>query len=86
MGAKYISTTKLSETLNITECKDGFWLYDKTRGMNLAMRAKTRDEAFTDALEYYQERLKEVERKYNLLKSKVDSFVEEFVESEEDQP
>ena len=80
---KTISSTVLSETLCISECTDGFWLYDKTRGMNLAMRAKTKDDAFVRALEYYQDRLTRVEAEYKLLKSKVDSFVEQFIEDEE---
>lgn len=83
MGTKAISSTDLSKTLCLSECKDGFWLYDTTRGMNLAMRAKTKDEAFIEALEYYQERLKKVESEYNLLKSKVDGFVSQFIEDEE---
>jgi len=83
MGIKVISSTDLSETLYMLECKDGFWLYDETRGMNLAMRAKTKEEAFVDALEYYQERLKRVEANYKLLKDKVDSFVYQ-VSTEED--
>jgi hypothetical protein len=44
---KIISFTKLSDSLQISEHPDGFWLYDSTRGMNLAMRYKTRDRAFT---------------------------------------
>lgn len=35
---KHINSTKLTETLTLSECSDGFWLYDKTRGMNLSMR------------------------------------------------
>jgi hypothetical protein len=52
--AKTISHEILSETVAITECTDGLWLYDKTRGMNLAMRAKSRDAAFLEAITYYQ--------------------------------
>ena len=73
-----ISFTKLSETLQISEHHDGFWLYDETRGMNLAMRAKTRDAAFTEALTYYQTRLKEMEESYAGLKAQVDAFVGQF--------
>jgi hypothetical protein len=83
MSKKAISFTKLSDTLQISEHHDGFWLYDFTRGMNLAMRAKSRDEAFTEALSYYQDRLKEYEGMYASLKSRVDSFVEQFTEKTE---
>lgn len=84
MAQKPISFTKLSDTLNICECHDGFWLYDETRGMNLAMRAKSRDEAFTEALTYYQERLKELEEKHGDLVRKVNSFIGQFSEEEDD--
>jgi hypothetical protein len=50
--------------------------------MNLSMRAKTAEEAFVDALTYYQRRLKEVEGYYSSLKSRVDLFVESFVEED----
>lgn len=81
--SKVISHTKLSETLGLTECPDGFWLYDKTRGMNLAMRAKSSTDAFVEALTYYQERLSEVERSYTNLSSRVNEFVAQFTEDEE---
>jgi len=83
MSTKAISTEDLSKTLHLSECRDGFWLYDDTRGMNLAMRAKTKDEALVDALDYYQSRLKEVETEYKLLKDKVDSFVNQFNEDDD---
>lgn len=73
--AKCISHIKLSDTLGLSECKDGFWLYDSTRGRNLAMRAKTANDAFVEALEYYQERLQQVEQQYKELHAKVDAFV-----------
>lgn len=76
--AKTLNHKVLSDTLSITECTDGFWLYDETRGMNLAMKAKTSEEAFLDALDYYQNRLKEVESNYSSLKAKVDHFVGQF--------
>jgi hypothetical protein len=72
-----------SETLSLCEFKSGgskgFWLYDKTRGMNLSMRAETETEAFVEALHYYQERLKEVEGAYYSLKTRVDDFVSQFI-------
>ena len=57
--------TKTNVTINsetdITHCRDGFWLYDKNRGMNLAMRAPSERDALIGALEYYQARLNTVE-------------------------
>lgn len=82
--SKPISYTALSDTLTVSELKTGWWLWDATRGMNLAMGAKTRDAAFVQALTYYQNRLRTVEREHASLKSKVDAFVEQFVENEED--
>lgn len=76
--AKLISHTKLSATLSLSECNDGFWLYDTTRGFNLSMRAKTSTEAFVEALTYYQGRLNELESNYSELKGKVDAFVIQF--------
>lgn len=69
-----------TDTLNMVCCKDGFWLYDETRGMNLAMKQKSEREAFIEALEYYQERLKEVEGMYKTLDQKVQTFVSQFNE------
>lgn len=79
---KTIKHTKLTETLAITECTEGWWLYDKTRGMNLSMRAKTEQDAFVEALSYYQQRLKEIESAYKCLDSRVQEFVSQFTEDE----
>jgi hypothetical protein len=79
---KTISHTKLTETLGLTECNDGFWLYDKTRGMNLSMRAKTPQDAFVEALTYYQRRLQEVETKHKDMGEKVLAFVAQFTEDD----
>lgn len=79
---------KLSETLSLCEYQNpknghfGFWLYDETRGMNLAIRAKTSQDAFVKALHYYQSRLTEVEQEHKALKDKVDKFVEQFIEED----
>jgi len=54
-------TLVLTDSLTMSECKDGYWLYDYTRGMNLSMGAKTQEDAFVEALTYYQKRTKKVE-------------------------
>lgn len=82
--SKVINYTVLSKSLSISHCTDGYWLYDETRGMNLAMREKTAEAAYIQALEYYQERLKEVEEDYKSLKAKVDHFVGQFIEEDDD--
>ncbi len=76
-------STKDFGTFHISECKDGFWLWDETREMNLSMRAKTSDDAFVEAIEYYQGRLKRIEAEYRSLKDKVDIFVNQFVDEED---
>jgi hypothetical protein len=81
MGKAY-SSTELSKTLTLSECSDGYWLYDTTRGMNLSMRAKTPTDAFVEALTYYQGRLQEVEQEHRSLKTKVDAFVSQVAEDE----
>ena len=80
---KPLKSEKLSATISLSECTDGFWLYDKTRGMNLAMREESKDLAFLVALEYYQKRLQDVESEYKTLKTKVDNFIEQFLPDEE---
>lgn len=82
---KLINSTKLSETLGLSECTDGFWLWDKTRQMNLAMKAKTSTDAFVEALHYYQDRLTEVEQEHRDLRKKVDAFVAHFLPEERDE-
>ncbi|HAO2010380.1 TPA: DUF1033 family protein [Escherichia coli] len=82
--SKVIKYNVLSKSLSISECTDGFWLFDETRGMNLAMREKTAEAAYVEALEYYQERLKEVEEDYKSLKAKVDHFVGQLVEDNDE--
>ena len=79
----------LSDTLSMCEYKYktsgnfGFWLYDNTRGMNLAMRAESETDAFVKALHYYQERLSEVEREHAVLIAKVRAFIVQLRDSED---
>jgi hypothetical protein len=80
---KAVHQIKLSATLHITECTDGWWLWDAVRGMNLSMKAKTSTDAFVEALTYYQRRLAEVERAHSSLKEKVDAFVAQFHDDED---
>lgn len=76
--AKVINSVVLSSSVTITQCTDGYWLWDDTRKMNLAMKAESSEAALMEALEYYQRRLTEVESNYNSLKAKVDHFVGQF--------
>jgi len=67
---------RLTDTISLAEQKNGFWLYDKTRGINLAMRADTERAAFLEALSYYQRRTEEVETKLRALETLVEAFNE----------
>ena len=79
MSQKAIRSIKLTDTLTLSECKDGFWLYDKVVGMNLGMRCKSPEDAFVEALTYYQKRLTVSEERYTNLSGKVEKFISQFV-------
>jgi hypothetical protein len=93
MSRPAISNTKLNEHLTLSECHpdsecrvNNWWLYDKRAygsGMNVALRAKTRDEAFVGAIEFWAERATKFEQAYLRLKAQVDAFVGQFVEPED---
>lgn len=83
MATKPIRNIKLTDTLTISEFKDGYWLYDKTRGMNLAMRAKTEQDAYVKAITYYQKRCKEIELKKKKLYDSVNNFIESLSDNDE---
>jgi len=80
---KVIRQVFANKTISLHECTDGFWLYDETRGMNLAMKAKTEQAAFIEALMYYQERLQKTEEDYKRLLQKVEIFVAQFTAEED---
>lgn len=88
MSRPCISREDLSTTLHLSdrhatgEHPRGYWLYDDTRGMNLAMGALTKESALVEALMYYQKRLKEVEQEHKALTEKVSSFVSQFRDDE----
>ena len=75
-----INHIELSETLSITECSDGFYIWDELAEFNIAMKAKTTIEAFTEALTYYQERLQDIQQKYAVLSTHVNLFVSQLEE------
>lgn len=81
--SKIINHTELTSTLGLTECADGFWLYDKTRGRNLSMKAKTSQDAFVEAITYYQDSLTRLEAAHKELNEKVYNFVNLFVPDED---
>lgn len=66
------------DTLSLHECTDGYFLYDYVIGMNISMRAKTEQDAYIEALLYYQKKLTEVKKDYKLLNEKVENFISQF--------
>lgn len=79
---KVIRKVFANNTLSVHECSDGFWIYDETQGMNIAMHEKTEQWAFVRALMYYQERLKRTEDELKSLRQKVDGFLSQFAEED----
>jgi len=83
MATKAIRSIKLTDTLTISECKDGYWLYDKTRGMNLSMRAKTEQDAYVDAITYYQKRCAKIEQEKKKLYDSVNNFIDSLSDNDD---
>jgi hypothetical protein len=77
MGQKH-KLIHRTETLSLSKGRDGYWLYDKTRGMNLGMREETEADAYTETIHYYQKRLTEVESQLKELRTIVENFVSNF--------
>jgi hypothetical protein len=87
MAREYLEQVVLGPKLHLTHIGPGhgdagWWLYDECRGINLAIKAKTEREAFTKALEYYQERCNRLEQKNHKLQTKIENFVEQFLDEE----
>ncbi len=83
MAQKAIRSIKLTNTLTISECNDGWWLYDKNRSWNIASRAKTEQDAYAQALTYYQKRCEEIELKKKKLYDNVNNFIESLSDNDE---
>lgn len=75
---KAIRTVFEIDTFSLHECADGYYLYDYVVGMNIGMRAKTEQDAYIEALLWYQKTLVESKSKYKLLDDKVESFLSQF--------
>ena len=71
------------DTLSLHECTDGYFLYDNVVGMNISMRAKTEQDAYIEALLWYQKSLFNAKLEYKKLNDKVESFLCQF-EGEDD--
>lgn len=94
MSRPAISSVKLNQHLTLSECHPdsecraiNWWLYDDRAygsGMNISMRAETRDEAFVEAIEFWAARAAKAERDYAVIKAQVDEFVGRFSDPEDE--
>ncbi len=64
-----------ANSLCLSECTDGFWLWDETREMNLSMKAKTERVALVETILYYQRRLAEVETDRDAMRARIDDVL-----------
>ena len=93
MSRPAISSVKLNQHLTISECHPdhacrtiNWWLYDDRAygsGMNIGMRAKTKDKAFVEAIEFWARRAAKAESDYAAIKTQVDEFVGKFADFED---
>ena len=83
--SKPISITKLSDTLQLSEFRDGFWLWDETRQMNLARREKTERAAMVRAIKYYQDMLILADARHRALHEAVGGFVNKLRDTNNDE-
>lgn len=79
----HIKTTKLTETLSLSECTDGFWIYDKMQGINISMRAKDETAAFIEAIGYYQRRTHSLKGRVKHFEKSFENFLSELSDSDE---
>jgi hypothetical protein len=80
---KWIRNVFSTDTLSLTECTDGYYLYDKVIGYNIVMRAKTEQEACIEALLHYQKEHSSLQKDYKELYAKVEFFVTQFIEPDD---
>lgn len=78
--ARFIRSIFKTDTLSLCECNDGFYLYDTVVAMNISMRAKTEQDAYIEALMYYQKTLKESQLRYKNMSIKVENFISQFID------
>ena len=80
-----ITSHKLTDTLTASflergpDHPQGYWLYDSTRKMNLAIAAPTLEAALIEAVSYYQERLTKIEVEYKNINDKVQFFLDQIM-------
>ena len=81
---KAIRNVFKTDTLTLTECTDGYYLWDKVAGFNITIHAKSEQQALIEGLEYYQKYHSKLKHDYKELKGKVDNFLSQFVDRFDD--
>ena len=81
-----------TDTFNICKhnLKEEYWLYDEIQGYNIVMQAKSKDEAFSEAIHYYQKRYKSLKEDSNRINNEINTFInlmakEDFFDLEEEE-
>lgn len=83
--AKFIKKIFKNDNFSLSECNDGFYLYDYIAKMNIVMRAKNEQEAYMQALLYYQKKLSILKSNHEDLQGKVQTFISQFVDENENE-
>ena len=64
------------DTFVMHECSDGYYLYDYVVGVSISMRAKTEQDAYIEAIKYYQKHTQALVDDNLSLNSKLDSIID----------
>jgi len=72
-----------TDTLTLTECTDGYYLWDNVASFNIAIHAKSEQQALIDGLNYYQNYHSKLKKEHKDLNDKVQNFLSQF-EREDD--
>lgn len=75
---KTIRNVFKTETLTLTECRDGYYLWDKVAGFNITIQAKSEQQALIEGIECYQRYYSKLQKEHKELSNKVDSFLCQF--------
>lgn len=80
MGSRVLQHEKLTNTLALSKCTDGYWLYDQQASINTAMHCKTERDAFISTIEYYQRWVTNLQKTNRVLRKASLDFVENVAE------
>ncbi len=75
---KAIRNVFKTNTLTLTECTDGYYLWDNVAGFNITIHAKSEQQALIEGLEYYQRYHSKLKKDYKELNDKVENFLSQF--------